>query len=242
MASTEFMGKFYLIPENEQTSGESTIYLNFGWNTKGNQSFPPYSKTILDNVCSETQYKKLCDDVTNYLDENGLDLCCAQVACAFSCLILPLCYLCIYVNKINNDIKQIISNNTKDWMSCTASMELMQASGRVTNVRDGVGYREDGTVMTRPEMTSRGSHSYPTGRQEAAWPPLGYNIVLKIKGMSIRQRWPMLAVGEVPTKSAVMDREINIADELEKLVKLNKDGYLTDSEFIAAKAKVLNQS
>ena len=60
--------------------------------------------------------------------------------------------------------------------------------------------------------------------------------------MSIRQKWPRLAVGEVPTKSAVMDREINIADELEKLVKLNKDGYLTGSEFITAKAKVLNQS
>lgn len=249
--TTAYMGKFYLIPESEQTKGESIIYLNFGWIYKGeiHQRFPPYSKTILKNVCSESQYENLCNEITTYLKKNGYNLCLAN--CGYVCYwigCLPLIFSCVYsavyADKVRNTLKQIVSNNTMDWSNCTVSLEFMpqRDPSLVRDLRNGLGYFEDGTVLTRPEIIGRGSDSHPTGRYEAVWPPSGCNIVLTIKDMSIREEWPKLGVNEVPVRSVVMDREINIADELEKLVKLNKDGYLTDSEFITAKAKVLNQA
>ena len=219
---TEFLGKFYLVPETEENKDKSitTVYLNFGWNNIGNQSFPLYSKMILENVCTELQYKKLCDDITTYLNSHGISYYFGIIAVGLICFIVPLCILYCQMEAINRDLRNIINKHAKEWTNCTLSMELIEAGNyKVTNLQDGVGYLEDGTVMTRLEMTGTGSHKVPTGGREASWPPLGYNIIIKINdGSALRQKWPKLAIGQ----THVMEREIAISNEYEKpLIKPN---------------------
>ena len=237
---TEFMGKFYLIPENKESKDKTTVYLNFGWNGKGNQSFPLYSKMVLENVCTESQYKNLCDDILCYLSRNGVNYCFSMTMMACCCFIVPMVILYCYVEGINRDVNEIVEKHTKHWSNCTVTMKMMQEGYRVTNLHSGVGYLEDGAILTRPEMLSRGSGFVPSGRREASWPPLGYNIILKFNGNTLRQKWPRLAIGQIPVQSHVMDREIGISEELEKLSKLKTEGLLTEEEYFAAKAMVLN--
>lgn len=212
------MGKIYLIPEKEETKGYTTVYLNFGTYSKGNQSFPLYSKMILENICTEIQYKKLCDEIITYLDNNTFSPFAAQLMCIGSLLILPMIYLCFHMQSLTKGIRTIVKNHTKEWSNCTnCTMEVIQKSYKVTNLQTGVGYHEDGTVMTRPEMVLRGSDMVPTGHREAAWPPIGYTIILKISDPTIRRKWPKLAIGQIPLQSHVMDREISISEELVRL-------------------------
>lgn len=238
---TEYFGKFYLVPESKWKRDTSTVFLNFGWNSVGNQSFPVYSETILADVCTEIQYKNMIDEIKKYLDDNGMDYCCASTLCIFGwCLCIPLCYLMCRVNQINRDLREIIEKNSKKWSNCSVVMEMTQSSGVVNNLSTGVGYLEDGTVLTRPEMVSRGSDMVPSGRQEAIWPPLGYNIIINIKGTEIRTNWPKLRIGQIPVKSPVIDREISLSEELQKLMDLKDRGAITADEYTQAKAKVLN--
>ena len=87
---------------------------------------------------------------------------------------------------------------------------------------------------------SEGSRTAPT------FPPLGYNIVVRIPGEQVRSSWPRNAVDQMAMDRGggvqmTKDRGggVNVSEELAKLSNLKQQGILDDAEFKAAKAKLL---
>ena len=239
--SLEYFGKFYLAPKNKQIEGKSLVYLNFGYSTQYNQSFPSYSKLVLEHICTETQYSALKDEILAYLSRNGLSSCVAQTLFETFFLILPTCFLAAYNYHLQIDLKRILIKHTKNWTNCTVSIENIQLNLEVKHTNN-MGYQEDGQVLMQPEMVERGSDLIPSGHRVAAWPPLGYNIILTINNENIHRNWPKLPIGHGPVSSPVMDREISIADELEKLIILKNKRQLTSQEFGRLKSQLLNKT
>ena len=76
-AMTSYMSRIYLAPRSVQPEDGTELWINFGWNTKGNVRFPEWSP-VLNSVCSKDSYDRLAKRMSDYVDANGLNLCIAK--------------------------------------------------------------------------------------------------------------------------------------------------------------------
>mgnify|MGYP004206264627 CR=1 FL=1 len=65
-----FWGRAIIGPEGTDASGE--LWINFGWNTKGNQLFPAFPDELTGHAVSEAQYERLQSQIKQLMDEKGI--------------------------------------------------------------------------------------------------------------------------------------------------------------------------
>ena len=186
MAMKHYMGRIYMKPLGQSRGQNAELYVNIGWNTSGNQTYPPYDPRLAA-ACTEAQYNDLINAYRDYMDSNAVPfpamMCCmiCSIALGVYCLCIPLCCLCAWAKGFTKGLKEITDKKTDEW-SCPVRLALMEVGGHVAQVPDQMAYDQYG----QPLLVS-GKH----GHVNAAWPPLGYNliIVMPMKAEEFAPQW-----------------------------------------------------
>ncbi len=254
----DFMGRVFLVPEDKAPQGETVVYMNFGFNSIGNQVLPMYRDHMFGQYFSEAQYNRVSTRIQQYLDQNGTNACCATVAtklamstlCLVSC---PMCYIYYKVKAIDSQLQKIIQEECSQWKCDVKLMRNDQcfevASSSMTMSFDETGRALEHQFSRKANQISKGKegHQYAT-YTSPAWPPLGYNIIVTIQGTELRTRWPkstsapaiQAAVAAMPPSQITMPVEQpSLASQLSQLADLKAKGSLSEEEYVAAKGKLL---
>ena len=85
---TSYMSRIYLAPRSVHPADGTELWINFGWNTKGNVMFPEWIPA-LNSVCSKDEYDRLAMRVRDYVNKNGLDMCVTKSYSA-GCVVLAM--------------------------------------------------------------------------------------------------------------------------------------------------------
>jgi hypothetical protein len=242
-----FMGRAFLIPQDKAPQGQTVLYLNFGFNSVGNQVFPTYRDAIYGQYFSAEQYSRVTSRIKEYIDQHGTNVCCGKLAimlasmsvCVLSC---PMCYLHYKVGEIDNQLQKIIQEESSDW-KCDARLVRHDACHPVARSPVTMGYDETGTAL---------EYQSPQGNanQSPVWPPLGYNIILTIQGTTLRTRWSQLSIDpaiKAAVAAAIAPAQLvmpgvekpSLATQLSQLADLKAKGALSEEEYVAAKGKLL---
>lgn len=176
-----YMGRIFMKPLAKSRGQNAELYINIGWNTSGNQLFPPYDAR-LGMVCSEEQYNDLMNALREYMAENSFNMCCC--VCAMIMAPYTLCISCCIAHactsKYTEKLVQITQEKTKGF-SYPWRLELMQAGGHQAMVPDQMAYDQHG----QPLIVSNKHGTF------AQWPPLGYNVIviLPMKAEEFAPQW-----------------------------------------------------
>ena len=186
MANKDYMGRIYMKPLGQSRGQNAELYVNIGWNTSGNQTYPPYDPRLAA-ACTEAQYNDLINAYRDYIDSNAPPfpamMCCMICSMAFGiyCCCIPLCCLYAWAKRFTGSLQEVTKKKTDEW-SCPVRLALMEMGGHVAQVPDQMAYDQYG----QPLLVS-GKH----GHVNAAWPPLGYNliIVMPMKAEEFAPQW-----------------------------------------------------
>lgn len=248
-----FMGRIFLSPEMEDGAGHS-VYINFGWNTKGNQKFPAYDERIFGDAIDEAEYNQMVTELKAYLDESGINEGIARCT-LLSCILPPLALIpCVWLSYSSFALSRNIE-------------KMVQAKNWKVPV-----YVELGTPVEAPEDYGRPLDQ--TGRplvdaeRKPVWPPGGYNIVVRFTDGSnrLQNEWPqendtplpkeriddvaapsgppsiqmpiIRSPGGTMTAPSAVLGGANVEAQLQKLSVLMKNGVITEDAFQQAKAKL----
>jgi len=224
------MGRAFELPKGE-------VWVNIGWCTGSNQLYPATINQLglefdrpwhdlVTRIKTHTQGKEV-DECQAF----GMTILCAFVPCTYPCLMmLP--------REFNNGL--------------TAACREFTALIGVQN--EAVTWKLDQmskyTTAPLDQYGKRCERSTAHGLREV-WPPMGYNIILN-KGMLARyigRPIPALPPGmnaqamwAALNPNGAAGGGVDITTELTKLASLHQQGVLTDSEFAAGKAKILQQN
>ena len=77
----EYMNRIYLAPRNAQPTDGTDLWINVGWNTKGNMTFPEWIPALAP-VCTKDEYDQLATRMIDYINEKGFNV---NVVCGFYC-------------------------------------------------------------------------------------------------------------------------------------------------------------
>ena len=219
--SKTYMGRIYLAPREQQraSDGSTELWINFGWNTKGNVSFPPWIPALAP-VCSQAQYDRMAKLITDYVNENGISMaavrgtCCVLSGLLFAGplsltfgatsggianalipmygiygvtggLCLATCCGCkLKADAMTTQIRRIVQEG--GWSGASPpEVKLCQASSPTGETPEFMGIDHFG----RPLEATTGSKNYT--RHGPVWPPLGYNVIVRVPAeYQVAQRWP----------------------------------------------------
>jgi len=259
----EFYGKIFLAPPTGNVPVQHTeLWINFGWNTKGNQLFPEY-QLFLAPVCSNERYDALMREIKAYLDANGIDLCCVNctVACCMAgcpCIVWP-CFWALkcQADKITAKLSELV-DDAKIGGPVPPRLQLVQATSPGADVPSHKAYDHFGQpCMGRFETSGKqvSTYSAPT------WPPRGYSIIVTVPGTELRAAWPRadvipvaaaapavitapaptcVVMAEATPLPATMDREKTPAERVQEVQTLKDQGLISEEEFAAKKQEILN--
>ena len=185
------MGRIYMKPLGQSRGQNAELYVNIGWNTSGNQIYPPYDPRLAA-ACTEAQYNDLINACKEYMDSNTVPfpamMCC--MICGIYCLCIPCCCIYAWAKGFTKGLKDIIDKKTDEW-SYPVRLALMEVGGHVAQLPDQMAYDQYGQPL------------FVTGKHgmHAAWPPLGYNliIVLPMKAEEFAPQWVPAAIA-APTQ------------------------------------------
>ncbi len=223
-----FMGRVFLVPQNETPQGKTVLYMNFGFNSVGNQLFPLYQDKLLGQYFSEAQYNRVSSRITEYLSQNGTSASCGMAAIFVAAMTMgivscPLCYVYCKVKEIDNQLQKTIQEECAQW-KCDVKLVWEDICQPVANCAATISYDETGRVL-ESEFPA-GDVGYYTA---PAWPPLGYSIILTIQGTELRTRWQRakssppihaIAAEKLPGQQAMAVDQPSLVSQLEQLADL----------------------
>ncbi|CAK0880607.1 unnamed protein product [Prorocentrum cordatum] len=224
MANLTYAGRIYQNPMKPKE-----IWANIGWNTQGNQLFPPWEPALRAHV-AEGDYNKIMDalrsEFANSPTGNFALSFCAMMLCQLTLGILscPLCYLKLKINEFNAKLKELPGS-----LGLTGvRIEMTEMAGAFGgNWVDSKG---------QPLMMQGQRGSIPGG------PPLGYNVIFTLPASL---SWPpngapgqhMMAA---PATAVVIGAQ-DVAQKITSLKQLLDAGALTQEEFDAKKHQLMDQ-
>ncbi len=131
------LGRVFLAPQNETPQGQTVVYVNFGDNSVGEQSFPIYRDAIFGQYFSEAQYNRVASRIKEYLDRNGINECrhCAFMLMAVMTLGIcscPFCYVYYRMQEIDNQLQEIIQEECSQW-ECDVKLVWRTECNRVAS-------------------------------------------------------------------------------------------------------------
>ena len=140
-----YMGKIFLAPMSQQPKSDgTTLYINIGFNSQGNQVFPAWIPALEPAVGKEA-YDALMAKLKSYLDANGVDNCLMYT----SCILAPLCIglICCGImaaqgSKITGDLKEMAEKES--WVS---SLILTQMASPQAQTPDFTAYDQYGAPL-----------------------------------------------------------------------------------------------
>ena len=182
----KFMGRIMLAPNKVQPADGTLLYINFGWNTEGNQSYPEYLPALAPTVSKE-DYNALMTQIKEYLDANGISMCLVTTGMVLAPCVIG-CFFCgmaaMKANQITADLKAKVAA-APGW-SPVARLELSQVSTPQGNTPEFMAFDQYGSPVMGNFGGGKNRSSYPA----PAWPPLGYNIVVTVPDPNLNSSWP----------------------------------------------------
>lgn len=159
------------------------FWVNFGWNTTGNQRFPDWIKEF-EPICSREQYDALVQNLKEYFSENSIGVCTSELSSTFFCFILPLILLRRRALQIQKGIEAIVHSHKA--LIPNSELDFQAFEQSTTIPRNSIAVDQFGEVLQAPV----GSGTYGS-RMHAVWPPLGYNLIFRFSSdEALRKRWP----------------------------------------------------
>lgn len=184
-----FAGRIMLAPATKQPPNSTLLYINFGWGTGTNQKYPSWIPALAPAISKE-HYDTLFANIKDYLDANSL----TQAIPIIGAVVPVLgCGCCAYAHVRSNDITKSLNElvSTAGWVRGTEiAFNLVPIFQLQGSTPDEVAYDQFGT----PVKGFAGGGN--TGVIETnAWPPLGYNIIVKVPNPNLKTMWPKSGAG-----------------------------------------------
>ena len=169
------MGRVFLPP-----APSAELHVNIGWNTAGNQEYPEWMP-LFGEAISKANYDRLIAKIKAHLEANAIPMWLVCCGCGV-CPVPGLCCLYMKASSITKELQKISDEFDG------ARVELFQA----TSPSGLQAYDQYG----QPPMKMFGGNKHHAGTMKPAWPPLGYNIILKApKSFDLRSVWPGASQG-----------------------------------------------
>jgi hypothetical protein len=256
----DYVGRIFIAPENEDPNN-SIVYVNLGTTLTGGQMIPKYNQ-LLSSICSQAEYDKAMSDIVNVMAAHSHTFCCvfcSMLICMQTMGVLS-CGLCYLASEMRATLAQGKEALSKHSFRCeSAELKCIQSAKQTPLTLETQSWDSNGVLC---QATFGAKHNR---RTRPSWPPLGYNVVFTVKGPELRNSWPrggtmmgqpaimqvpavVSAAVVVPSAPQMMDRgaggsgggATDLAAQLRSLDDLRRQGVLSDSDFEAAKRKLLS--
>ncbi len=261
MLNKKFMGLIILAPGDKQPDGATELWINIGWNakTKGAQKVPDWIPA-LEPVVSKEAYDRLMERIVSHIQANGINpwlgMCAMMtMGCGIGCLVMI--GLKIKVDSLNNQLRDIVSEAGLGGAS-PPELKMTQMATPQGNTPSAMGFDQYGS----PVMGNFGGGEHRASYSAPTWPPLGYNIIVRVPGTTLRDQWPKTTavggamadpsqigasapvVAAVPIdapQAEVMARGEDPKEKMRKLKEMQDEGLISAEEFEQKKKELLDR-
>ena len=221
----EYMNRIYLAPRNAQPTDGTDLWINVGWNTKGNMTFPEWIPALAP-VCTKDEYDQLATRMIDYIKEKGFNVNVVRgFFCGVSCLFLAGVAMAPLAATGSGLVPMIATEGAAGACCVGGCLATKQYTNKITEdlkaMLQDAGWRgvlpprlqlKSNTSLTGETPDTMGIDQYGTPLKAnigdgndgsiygPVWPPLGYNLVVTIpKAEGGALNWP----GVAPTVAAV---------------------------------------
>lgn len=167
------MGRTFMAPRSKTNGPGCELWINFGWNTQGNQRFPDYVAELAP-VIDATTYQQMCKELQEMFNKESypFELMCMCMLCAPCTLCLSCCAAKMYANKLTEKAREIVERHSRHGKGITRMrLELIEMAVPTGDM----GVDQYGQPLQQPRD------------HKLIWPPLGYNIIVSLPE---RVAWP----------------------------------------------------
>ena len=259
MLNKKFMGLIILAPGDKQPDGATELWINIGWNakTKGAQKVPDWIPA-LEPVVSKEAYDRLMERIVSHIQANGINPClgmCAWMTIPWGALVMI--GLKNKEDRLNNQLRDIVSEAGLGGAS-PPELKMTQMATPQGNTPSAMGFDQYGS----PVMGNFGGGEHRASYSAPTWPPLGYNIIVRVPGTTLRDQWPKTTavggamadpsqigasapvVAAVPIdapQAEVMARGEDPKEKMRKLKEMQDEGLISAEEFEQKKKELLDR-
>ncbi|EKX48564.1 hypothetical protein GUITHDRAFT_105708 [Guillardia theta CCMP2712] len=183
-------GRAFLAPMSTSKEGVAEVWINIGFNVKGEQKYPPYSPK-LSPICTEKQYYDFIAAIQQFFDENAMDgktssgsrfLCCVTMGVCF----IPWMYVMMKEKSLYKALDRVVQDMTSGWKTEKPRLKECKIYGKTKDPpEENAAFDFDGYMCLS------------TDGRASLWPPAGCNIILTADDAGGRFRHQWMASGEL---------------------------------------------